>query len=496
MNTGAQVGIEITSTFDGTGAQAAVAAQKQLTDESARYQATLQRMAEAQEEVNRTQRLDSLRARLQAHKEQKQTTDDLSKLTKTYTAEEIALITAQKDATQATERATLGMEAKKRVLGAVLREYPLLRQAAMMALNPITGALAGIAGGFAIFGARVRAATQALAGLELPDLSKLDPQRLHAAAKAWDAIAKATKSALDNYNSIPAVAQRAIGTIEKQADAQKKLLEQNKALELARLEASKADMTPEAYARATIGIEDRYRQAGIGVEKSSGEKRLRALDAERFSLIVRGENEARKAKSIKIAGKEYDATTQADMDAAAAAAKADRERRVDMIDALGSMGEKGGGIGDLLKTENWSKLWKVFSTYGFGAAAGFAGPSGRAMAAERAAIDSDLEIERRAQAFRAGMPARDKQRAERDRAASAAGDLTGQGIIANQKYGEERASFSALMETAKATARAELIQELYRELARVRGSETATPADVQALIQRIARLETRTANRR
>ena len=76
----AKVQIEVTSSFDGAGAQAAIAAQKQLTDESERYQATLKRMAEAQEEVNRTARLGDLRERLQASASEKGSADFAAQL--------------------------------------------------------------------------------------------------------------------------------------------------------------------------------------------------------------------------------------------------------------------------------------------------------------------------------------------------------------------------------------------------------------------------------
>lgn len=496
-----KVQIEITSQFDGKGAQQAVAATKQLQDESARYQATLKRMADTDGEANRTERLAALRARLQAYKAQKGELTDLTGLTKTYSRAEVDALTASQ---AATEKATVSKGNLKAMVRGLAFEFPILRNIASATLNPITLAVAGVVAGFSIFRSRVEAATRALAQTELPDLTKLDPEKLGAAAKAWEGIAASVSKAVESYNSLPAASERALKAIAAETEARQKALATNRATELARLEAGKDQLSPETYARARVDIEDRYRQTGVSDLDREQWKKSWVKQQELFNTITGADKNAKKARRIKIAGKEFDADSLKNMEGIAAASQEDVARAQANKERLEGMRESVGWnllnplqLGRTLK-KGASDAWWLYRQGGFrdvrrgltqGGISEMIAEEGENEATAKARIAS-------AAAFRARMPARDQLRSERDTAAQAAGEGFGRGFILDQGLRAGDADYQAVMATARAVARAELIQDLLQTLQQVRGISLPAEGDLKLILQRLAQVEARTANLR
>jgi hypothetical protein len=141
---------------------------------------------------------------------------------------------------------TAGLTLKKRNLKAVIEglkgSFPELARVARLALNPITLIVAATAGSVMLFKRRVEEATKAFAGMELPDISGKNIERINAAATAWNAVADGLERAQRAYGSVTESSKRVEDQLKAELDAQKKLLEAQKKLDEARLEASKGDM--------------------------------------------------------------------------------------------------------------------------------------------------------------------------------------------------------------------------------------------------------------
>ncbi len=248
-------------------------------------------------------------------------------------------VKAEKDIAEETKKATLKFEDKRAAIEGLRTQFPLLAEAVHLALHPIGMAIAGIAGAFAIWSERVKTLDELFGGMTLPDVSTDLTGHVNAAAKAWDSYAEAIRKAGEAYNSVDAAADRYAQKLTKQAEQQKALLESQKALDVARLEASKGEMGAGEYEIARKGIEDRYAKAGIAADEQLGKQQLNEKARRAANLTEAAERRMREAAGIRVASSEDDAATLASFKANAEAAQRDikerRERLGKYVDQMG-----------------------------------------------------------------------------------------------------------------------------------------------------------------
>lgn len=321
-------------------------------------------------------------------------------------------------------------------------EIPLLGQLGHLALNPIALAVAGITAAFAIFRLRVNEAAHAMARMELPDLSELDPVRIDAAAAALKAYSDALNGVVEKYNAIPAAAQRAIDAINAQAEREKKITEARKNLELAEAK------TPEAR----LAIMNRY--ASFGVE-TDAKTRQKVIDEQRIEQ-VRLENEARQKKSeaaaIKVAPAETDAKNEADLKAQADAGKKAIAESRDMRGRIQQVRDQS-VFSTLTSWEGVSTLFKYMFQHGNKSGSQAIQDENAQIANAQVAVDRYNNFER----SKAG---RDALRAKRDQLSTQAGEEAGQAQTLGQDIAAAQVDLGKDTRTNREVARLNALAEM------------------------------------
>lgn len=183
-------------------------------------------------------------------------------------------------------RSTLQLGQLKSMVKGLAFEFPLLGQAARLVMNPLTGAVAGIAAGFSLWRHRVDELTRAL-GAVPREVGILPIRRVQDQTNAYNSLADAVERVFRAFNSAEGVADRAIARIEQQAQLQQQLLQSQRQMELA------GARTPAERAE----IEGRYNAAGIRVTREE-EQRIQAQ-----RRVVEGNVVARGQQRIREAGR-------------------------------------------------------------------------------------------------------------------------------------------------------------------------------------------------
>lgn len=285
-------------------------------------------------------------------------------------------VAANTQLTEATTKATSSKAQLKAAIKGVASEFPIVGRVASMALNPITIAVAGLATAFTIWQDRMQDAMRLLGGIELPDISNERLSSYEKAATAWETFAKKVKETSEAYNSLVAASERQEKGIDKQSDREKKALENQKKMDLARLEMSKGGMSDAEHAMRKAQIEARYDQGEMAITERAERRKLEA----KFKLKEDLEKKAREdlARAQRITPPSEDAESKIGEDWEAQAAAARKAKAVAEANIKRLEGTKDG----------WhpiDELWGM-KTYGVGATA----DDGIAM--EQAAIKSADEI--------------------------------------------------------------------------------------------------------
>lgn len=167
-------------------------------------------------------------------------------------------------------------------------QFPILGRLSHAALNPIGAAVTGITAAFSLWSLRMKEANRVLGGIELPDLSKTPPDRINAAAAAWDAYGKAIGRALEQVNSLEAGSEKVLQGIERRFDLIKQLGGKSPALDKAQAQATAGEKFRQA---ANLALRQRQRvQAAKGIGVASAVDDARNLsDAEAQKNVAEGE---------------------------------------------------------------------------------------------------------------------------------------------------------------------------------------------------------------
>ncbi len=246
--------------------------------------------------------------------------------------------------------------------------FPEAAHAAHLFLHPLGIAVAGIIGGFVEWYYRVEHLEKVFEDFQTPDLGP-HVQQVDHAVQLWLQLNEAVRTSVQNYNSAEEASKRLTAQLDAEYDAKKKIMEADKAAELAALEGIKGSIGEGEYIRRKFEIEQRYAQAGIAAEHKHREdiiaeekKKADALEAEQKRL-------AKAAADIHISND--DADTKKRVDAARAAAQAEmqaiQQTLADIAEVLPVLnGQKTTGIEDTAR--ELAAEARLAKQFGFGAA--------------------------------------------------------------------------------------------------------------------------------
>ena len=229
---------------------------KEVADETERYNATLKKMADAQEESS--QETSNLGGKLQEYKAQKlQADSEIADSVHIATQAEIDSATAISEADAETVASKETVRGALRGLG---MEFPILHRIARIATNGIALSFATVAAAIAIWRERIKSANEEAARLEMPDF-QID--KINKASEAWNGLATAKSAADAAFNSANEIYSRAIKDLKEILELQKQKLENEKKTALRELEAHKKELTPDAYESAKTRIEAAFGQTEL-----------------------------------------------------------------------------------------------------------------------------------------------------------------------------------------------------------------------------------------
>ena len=226
-----------------------------------------------------------------------------------------------------TEKLRLGKRDLSEAIRGVTREYPMLGEVARAAFEPLVLAIFGIIEAFNIWKERIATLTEALGGIELPDLGD-HIEEANNVATAYDGLAKAVGGANTQFNSAAGIFERQTTAANLQFAAIKALITAEKEKEIADLDIEKAGgkLTDTQYAarraRIETGASDATTQAEIAARDEEGQLKKAKIAKEREELLALQQRE----KTIKLPDSEEAAAAQAaEFDELAAARKKEKE---------------------------------------------------------------------------------------------------------------------------------------------------------------------------
>jgi hypothetical protein len=420
-------------------------ATKKAADETQRYQQALQKMAETQAagqtktvSAEDQSMLDKAAQRKKAIEERRalttQADKDIADGVKVVSRAESDLAIAEAEAAKKTVEGDSEVFASKKQLKEAVKglreEFPLLAHVAHLAMNPITFVVAGIGAAFAIWKARVDGLVQSLAGVQLPDLSEAQVERVHAMATAYSDFAEAMRKAVEAYESVDAAAARDDKRIDAEMERNKKLLESQKNLALSKLEADKASLKPGEYERAKSDIEDFYESIGIKEDQATKQKKLERKAQREDELAADAQAKLDQAARIKVGSEADDAKLQGDYDAQYKAAMDDIKERQAWQTRMAEYMDKGGSTWGRMKTG-----WAFKRRYGQGET-----PQGEGMRPfmeiENQQIASDMQIVERYRDWQREQPNRKLARNRRGELVDAAGKEAGEAEVIHREMWE------------------------------------------------------------
>jgi hypothetical protein len=233
---------------------------------------------------------------------------------------------AEQAATKTTKAASAKRQLKDAARG-LASQFPILGQMASLALNPITAAVAAVAGAFLLWRKRVDDLTTTLAGVELPDLTQEKVDRVNEAAEAWKKFGESLSAVAEAYNSVEAASDRMLKKLNSEHDQKQKLMESEKKVALARLEADKGNMSEPEYAKRKLGIEEAYAAAGVKEDQKNKQQNLAEQGRKMGNLVISAQKKLAEAGGIRIGSAEQDAAMEADLKNRADAAEAENKIR-------------------------------------------------------------------------------------------------------------------------------------------------------------------------
>lgn len=214
------------------------------------------------------------------------------------------------ESAKATDKATLSKHTLKEVVKKLTADFPLLGEAARMAFNPIVLGVAGPILAFKIWNDRVNTLADSLSEVEMPDF---DPGKLSKVTEEWNGLAEAIAKANKEFNAANAIFDRNKSEIDKQLDADKKLLDIQKQKALINLEKNKGHMTEAEYTVNKAQIESRYELATLDREKKAREERLAARYSEEQDARNRALAASKAAAGVRIEDDEESFKHQQDL---------------------------------------------------------------------------------------------------------------------------------------------------------------------------------------
>lgn len=345
-------------------------------------------------------------------------------------------------ATDKTTKWTASKQQLKAALKGLSLEVPILGRAWAFVSNPITAAIAGIAAGLVIYRKRVEEASHAMARMELPDLSEINPAKISAAAEAYKSYAEALNGVIEKYNAIPAAAQRAVNAITAQAEREKKLVEARKNLELAEAK------TPEQR----LAIMNRYASFGVETDAKTRQRVIDEQKKEKANLEADARKKAAQAGTIRVATAQTDEQNEGDLKAQADAAKKAIAEARDMRSRIAEV--RGQSLWKtLFSAEGISTLVKYGWSHG--------GKSGeQALADEQSQIETAQVAVDRYNNFMRNKAGREALRDRRGRLITEAGEETGQAAVLGQDIAIAQGELNKDTATNREVARLNALAEL------------------------------------
>jgi len=366
--------IPIVTTADTTGAHQQAEALKGVTDETKQLQAALEKMAVAQEEATRAQRSSAEESNRMAERGKRLAAATEARENKKYAAQadkEIAEgvkvvgqeeVKAAEAAARASEKAFLSKKQWKDAVKGLANEFPVLGHLGMLAINPITAAVALGASAWAIWKYRVDELAESMSRLKLPDLGQQSVSRIHATAEAYERLNTAVKNAVEKYNSVDEASNRHLTRLREELELEKQLLAANKARDLATLESRRGSMSDLEYNKRREVVERNYAGAGLRAEQTEAARELEAKETKRQELVASARKKEAEAAKIKLpseADKGREADLQKEFDAQKAAAQeALQQSRARLLE-----------IGDMQGAPAWKQPYQALrfrSRYGYG----------------------------------------------------------------------------------------------------------------------------------
>lgn len=222
---------------------------------------------------------DALERQIGKAKALKQDYSELDKQLKTIRGSIDEYGGAEKKAAEETE----GFNIKKKELLESVRhlraEFPMLGEAIKMVFNPLVFGIGGIIGSFAIWKEKVNAVTEAMGGIELPDLSGHIGQ-VEGLAASYDGVDKAIKNVDEEFGSAVSVFDRQQKAINASLNATKQLLDAQKQLAISQLDVEKSSgkisgseydarkaVIEKGYSDQTMQVEINARNASLAAKK-------------------------------------------------------------------------------------------------------------------------------------------------------------------------------------------------------------------------------------
>ena len=223
-----------------------------------------------------------------------------------------------------TEKLRLGKRDLSEAIRGVTREYPMLGEVARAAFDPLVLAIFGIIEAFNIWKERIATLTEALGGIELPDLGS-HIEEANNVAQAYDGVAKAVKKVDEEYDGAASVYERMATAAQAQLKATTALITalKDKAVAELDIEKSGGNMSEAEYAAKKSRIQTGASDATVQAE----------IDARNYEIQLKKDEQARaeaqaKAKTEKAAAfklPESDEAAQAGVEAYKTIADAKRK---------------------------------------------------------------------------------------------------------------------------------------------------------------------------
>jgi hypothetical protein len=188
----------------------------------------------------------------------------------------------------------------KEALKGVATQFPELAHVAHLALNPVTLAVSGIVGAFGIWKTRVDGLTQAMAGMQLPNVSPEFASRVAGLSDAWGRYADALIKAREAGNALEKQSARNVAAIDNELKLRLQLIEAEKNLAAAR-------------GGDKLGTEEKAANQKTAAERAAGQAKLDEGLNTAAELSKRADKRRWEAAGIRVADPAADAEIEAEL---------------------------------------------------------------------------------------------------------------------------------------------------------------------------------------